>query len=113
MKRCQELWEGNTEDARLEVPELVAPLRYNSEGILEERDDDEEAANGGEVGPEGLRIDLDGVFDLLCKRPKLLEWVVRVGGPVARRRAGIGEAVWVRVVAGGDGAGDVDAVSGH
>lgn len=41
-------------DARLQIPELVAPLCQNPESVLVECDDDEEATDGREVGSEGL-----------------------------------------------------------
>jgi len=33
----------------VEVVELIAPLCYYPQGILEERHDDEETANGGQI----------------------------------------------------------------
>jgi len=65
----------------LQVPELVGPLCDNSERVFVERDDDEEATDGGEVGPERLRIDFYCILGLLCKEPKFLERVVGVGSP--------------------------------
>lgn len=66
----------------MEIPELVTPLCDNSKGVLEERDYDEETTDRGEVRPEGLRVDLDGIFDLFSPNPHLLERVVWVGGSV-------------------------------
>jgi len=37
-----------------QIPELVTPLCDDSECVLEEGDDDEEAADRREVGSEGL-----------------------------------------------------------
>ena len=96
----------------MQVPKLVTPLRCNSKRVLVECDDDQETGDGREVGSEGLRVDLDGILDLLCDDPDLLEWVVWICGSEARRRARVGEAVWVGVVARSDWAADVDA-GGH
>lgn len=48
----------------LKVVELVAELGRDSEGILEEGDDDEEACNGGDVGFDGLANLVDDVLEL-------------------------------------------------
>lgn len=46
----------------LEIPQLVAPLRHNSESVFQERYDDQESANSGQMGSQRLRKDVDLVF---------------------------------------------------
>lgn len=47
-----------------------------------------------------MRVDLDGILDLFCEHPQLLQRVVRVCGSVTGVRARVGEAMGVSVVAG-------------
>lgn len=48
----------------LEVVLLVAPLRHDSQRVLEKGDDDEEASEGRQVRLDGLRVLVDEVFYL-------------------------------------------------
>lgn len=42
----------------VEVVELIAPLCYYPQGILEERHDDEETANGGQIAASEETVSL-------------------------------------------------------
>lgn len=46
--------ETRDENARLQIPELVAPLSDDSESVLVKGDDDEEATDGREMWSEWL-----------------------------------------------------------
>jgi hypothetical protein len=82
----------------VQIPELITPLRDDPERILQESDDDEEATNCREMGPQRLRIYLDVVFDLLSIVAKLFDRVFWVGGPVAGRRPRITDPVRIRTI---------------
>jgi hypothetical protein len=71
--------------ALLQIPELVAPLRGDSERILEESDDDQETTDSWEMRPERLRINFDIILDLRSIVAELLDRIFWVCGPVARR----------------------------
>lgn len=83
----------------LEVPELVAPLRDDAQGILEERYNNEEPANCWQVRFQRLCVDVNVVLNGVGKGSELFDWFVGVGCPVTRGRAGVGEAVGVGLVA--------------
>jgi hypothetical protein len=101
-----ESWMGN---ALLQIPNLITPLCHNSQGILQEGDDDEKAANGWQMGLQWLGPNLDVVLDGLAPCLELFQRVVWVGRAVAGRLARIRETVWVWVVCLTLGAGDADA----
>ena len=82
----------------MQIPELITPLRDDPERILEESDDDEEATNCREMGPQRLRIYLDIVFNLLSIVAKLFDRVFWVGGPVSGRRTSITDPVRIRTI---------------
>lgn len=73
------------EHALLQIPELVAPLRGDSEGIFEESDDDQETTDSWEMWPERLGINFDIILDLRSIVAELFDGIFWVCGPVARR----------------------------
>ncbi len=79
-----ELGERGARNALLQIPELVTPLRDNSERVFNESEYNQETADGWEVGPERLRINFDIILDLCCIIAELFDGVFWVCGPVAR-----------------------------
>lgn len=67
----------------LQIPDLVRPLGYDSQRILQERHNDQETTNGRQMGFQGLRVDLNIVFDRLAESSQFFDRVVGVGGSVA------------------------------
>ena len=90
----------------VQIPELITPLREDPERILEESDDDEEATDCREVGPQRLRIYLDIVLDLLSIVAKFFDRIFWVGRPVAGRRPRITDPVRIRTITNTLWAGD-------
>ena len=72
-------------NALLQIPELVTPLRDDSERIFEEGDNDQKTTDSWEIRPEGLRINFDVILNLLCIVAELFDRVFWVCRPVARR----------------------------
>ena len=56
--------DASLDDVLLKVPDLIAPLCHNSQCILEERYDNQKAANGCQVRAQWLRVDICHVLDL-------------------------------------------------
>jgi hypothetical protein len=71
--------------ALLQIPELVTPLRGDSERIFEESDDDQETTDSWEMRPERLGINFDVILDLRSIVAELFDGIFWVCGPVARR----------------------------
>lgn len=66
----------------LEVPVLITPLGCDSNGVFDKSDNDEETANCREMGLQGLRVNVDHVFDFgsICSNLlKRIVWVRRGG----------------------------------
>jgi len=82
----------------VQIPELVTPLCDDPERILKKSDDDEEATNCWEIGPEGLRVYLHVVLDLLRIVAKLFDRVFWLCGSVAGRGPGITNPMRIRAV---------------
>ena len=58
---CESLADQNL---RLQKPQLVAPLREDTDSILNERHNDQETSNRRQMRPQRLRVYLDIVLDL-------------------------------------------------
>lgn len=70
-----------------QIPQLVAPLSDDSPRILQEGRDNQEPANGRQMGLQWLCVNLNIVLDLASERAKLFDWIVGIGGSVASRRS--------------------------
>lgn len=85
----------------MQIHQLIAPLRENPQRILEEGDDDQEAADGGQVRLDGLAERVEPVLDLAGLLADGVEGR-RVVGRVAARRPGVEARILaLQVVAGG------------
>ena len=63
----------------LKVPVLVTPLGCDSEGILDKSDHNEETTNCRKMRFQGLRVDIDHIFDFGGICPNLLDGIVWIG----------------------------------
>jgi hypothetical protein len=73
----------------MQVHQLIGPLRQNAQRILQESDDDQEAADSGQVRLDGFAERVQPVLDLARLLPDGIEGR-GVVGRVAARRAGTG-----------------------
>lgn len=71
----------------MQIPELVTPLRDDSERIFKEGDYNQETSDSWEVRPERLGVNFNVILDLLCIVSELFDRVFWVCRPVARRGA--------------------------
>ena len=77
--RLQNAHENLTnQNSLLKIPQLVAPLRDNTDGVLDECHDDQEAADRGQMGLQGLRVYFYVVLDLFPELANFFERVVWV-----------------------------------
>jgi len=81
----------------MQIYQLIAPLRQNAQCILQESDDDEESADGGQVRLHGFAERVQPVLNLARLLADGIEGR-RVVGRVAARRART--RVEARVLAG-------------
>ena len=74
----------------MKVYQLIAPLRQNAQRILQESDDDQESADGGQVRLDGFAERVQPILDLARLLADGIEGRGVVGRVAARRaRAGV------------------------
>lgn len=74
----------------MQVHQLIAPLRQNAQRIFQESDDDQEAADGGQVRLDGFAERVQPILDLARLLADGIEGRGVVGRVAARRaRAGV------------------------
>ena len=63
----------------LKVPVLITPLGRDPQGVFNKSDHDEETANGRQMRPQGLRVNVDHIFNFRRISSNLLERIIWVG----------------------------------
>lgn len=97
----------------LQIPDLISPLSHDSQRVLQEGHNDQEASNCRQMGLQGLRVDLNIVFHRRAESPYFFEGVIWVGSAVARRRpCAVRQPMGIGIVGVGVRAGNVDS-GGH
>jgi len=85
----------------MQINQLIIPLRQNPQRILQKRDHNQEPADRGQVGLDGLAEGIQQVLDLARLLADRVERRGVIGGIVARRGPGAKVVLGAEVVAGG------------